>query len=131
MAGLVVDLSLYPIDTIKTRLQGKRSFRGKSLSLYSSLYSGYQSVLIGSAPSSALFFLTYNLLKESLKNKANIDERIIHFFAASSGETVRSNLFFFFFIHSVERDDVSLIFIDLECMFNTCSNRNCQTTITI
>lgn len=81
MAGLAVDLSLYPIDTIKTRLQGKQVL--KSASLFSSLYSGVSSVLIGSGPSSALFFTTYCLIKEKWKFSS---EWKTHLVAAASGE---------------------------------------------
>ncbi|UJR38632.1 hypothetical protein I4U23_031297 [Adineta vaga] len=64
IAGCSVDLSLYPIDTIKTRLQQKKNLNRKFL--FSSLYSGVGSVLIGSGPSSALFFTSYNLTKQFL-----------------------------------------------------------------
>ncbi|CAF3323295.1 unnamed protein product [Rotaria socialis] len=64
IAGCAVDLSLYPIDTIKTRLQEKNNLNRRLL--FSSLYSGVGSVLIGSGPASALFFLGYNLTKQTV-----------------------------------------------------------------
>lgn len=63
-AGTSVDLSLYPLDTIKTRLQSQSGF-WKSGG-FRGIYSGVLSVALGSAPTAALFFVTY----ESSKNIA-------------------------------------------------------------
>nr|CDP93622.1 Bm3015, isoform b [Brugia malayi] len=60
-AGLVVDLTLYPLDTIKTRLQSSEGFAAAGG--LRNIYRGMGSVVIGSAPSAALFFSTYNTLK--------------------------------------------------------------------
>lgn len=47
-AGLVVDTSLYPIDTIKSRLQSKAGlFKTGG---FSNLYRGLSPVLLGSVP---------------------------------------------------------------------------------
>ncbi|KAI6205559.1 hypothetical protein M3Y94_00806000 [Aphelenchoides besseyi] len=59
-AGLAVDLGLYPLDTLKTRLQSHEGFQKSGG--FRSLYRGMSSVALGSAPSSALFFLTYSTL---------------------------------------------------------------------
>lgn len=74
---------LYPIDTIKTRLQQKKNLN--RMKLFSSLYSGVGSVLIGSAPSSALFFIAYNLSKQNIHLTR---EWNIHILSAILGETV-------------------------------------------
>lgn len=66
VAGTTVDLSLYPIDTLKTRLQSARGFYPSGG--FSGIYAGVGSAVIGSAPSAALFFVTYEGLKTSLKN---------------------------------------------------------------
>ena len=60
-AGLCVDLSLFPLDTIKTRLQSGIGF--KLSGGFRSLYAGVPSVIVGSAPSSALFFWSYETAK--------------------------------------------------------------------
>uniref|UniRef100_A0A0R3RSH2 S-adenosylmethionine mitochondrial carrier protein n=1 Tax=Elaeophora elaphi TaxID=1147741 RepID=A0A0R3RSH2_9BILA len=60
-AGLAVDLTLYPLDTIKTRLQSSKGFAAAGG--LRNLYRGMGSVVIGSAPSAALFFCTYNTVK--------------------------------------------------------------------
>ncbi|KAB8258955.1 mitochondrial carrier domain-containing protein [Aspergillus pseudonomiae] len=73
VAGLTVDCSLYPLDTIKTRLQRARhhapSVPPSSLSLRQTIrgiYAGLPSVLFGSAPSAASFFIVYDGVKRSL-----------------------------------------------------------------
>ncbi|KAI3427515.1 uncharacterized protein J3R85_009572, partial [Psidium guajava] len=62
-AGVVVETALYPIDTIKTRLQaarggGKINFQG--------LYSGLAGNLAGVLPASALFVGVYEPAKQKL-----------------------------------------------------------------
>lgn len=47
-AGLVVDTSLYPVDTIKSRLQSKQGF--SKAGGFSHLYRGLPPVLAGSLP---------------------------------------------------------------------------------
>ncbi|KEG08195.1 mitochondrial carrier protein [Trypanosoma grayi] len=63
-AGLVVDLTLYPIDTIKTRLQSRDGlyraggFRG--------VYRGLSAVAVGSVPGGAAFFVGYDFTKMAI-----------------------------------------------------------------
>lgn len=100
-AGLIVDTSLYPIDTIKSRLQSEAGFLKSGG--FKSLYRGLQPVLAGSIPSSSVFFITYETLKEQfatinlfeddakLKNDRNqvgirTHSHISHVVAASMGE---------------------------------------------
>jgi hypothetical protein len=72
VAGLTVDCSLYPLDTIKTRLQKARdpsAPKAPRLSLRQTIrgiYAGLPSVLFGSAPSAASFFIVYDGVKRSL-----------------------------------------------------------------
>ncbi|KAL4919744.1 mitochondrial carrier domain-containing protein [Aspergillus aurantiobrunneus] len=73
VAGLTVDCSLYPLDTIKTRLQkarhhGRPSVPSSNLSFRQTIrgiYAGLPSVLFGSAPSAASFFIVYDGVKRS------------------------------------------------------------------
>uniref|UniRef100_A0A1I8ESW2 Mitochondrial carrier protein n=1 Tax=Wuchereria bancrofti TaxID=6293 RepID=A0A1I8ESW2_WUCBA len=51
-AGLVVDLTLYPLDTIKTRLQSSEGFAAAGG--LRNIYRGMGSVVIGSAPTVAV-----------------------------------------------------------------------------
>lgn len=64
VAGLVVDTSLFPIDSIKSRLQSKAGFIKSGG--FSNLYRGLPPVLAGSIPNAALFFITYESTKDKL-----------------------------------------------------------------
>ncbi|PWY84926.1 Pkinase-domain-containing protein [Aspergillus heteromorphus CBS 117.55] len=99
IAGLTVDCSLYPLDTIKTRLQKARvqgpSVAAPSLSLRQTIrgiYAGLPSVLFGSAPSAASFFIVYDGVKRSLlpPNSSDTPSRshiiLTHSLASSMGE---------------------------------------------
>jgi solute carrier family 25 (mitochondrial S-adenosylmethionine transporter), member 26 len=69
-----VDLSLYPLDTLKTRLQSAQGFlRAGGLS---GIYRGVGSALVGSAPGAALFFVTYDSSKRFLLQRAHDAGRI-------------------------------------------------------
>ena len=60
LAGLVVDVCLYPIDTIKTRMQSRKGFMKSGG--FSRIYRGLLPVLVGSMPSAGLFFAVYDHL---------------------------------------------------------------------
>ena len=64
IAGLAVDLSLFPIDTIKTRLQAQGGLGANGG--YRGLYKGMGSIAAGSGPGAALFFLGYEVCKKYL-----------------------------------------------------------------
>eukprot|EP00899_Mesostigma_viride_P008438 jgi/Mesvir1/17596/Mv08828-RA.1 len=66
LAGAAVETALYPIDTIKTRLQAARA--GKGLR-WDGLYSGLGGNIVGVIPSSAMFFGVYEPLKMFLLKK--------------------------------------------------------------
>lgn len=61
IAGLTVDFVLFPVDTIKTRLQSKHGFKGSGG--FHGMYKGLSAVSIGSVPSAALFFGAYEFGK--------------------------------------------------------------------
>ncbi|KAI8929439.1 mitochondrial carrier domain-containing protein [Entophlyctis helioformis] len=63
-AGFAVDTILFPLDTIKTRLQSKAGFRASGG--FKNIYAGLSSAALGSAPSAAAFFVTYELCKSTL-----------------------------------------------------------------
>ncbi|KAL9098036.1 MAG: hypothetical protein Q9163_006220 [Psora crenata] len=65
LAGTTVDLSLYPLDTLKTRLQSSAGFRASGG--FRGVYAGVGSALIGSAPGAALFFVSYEGVKDALR----------------------------------------------------------------
>jgi solute carrier family 25 S-adenosylmethionine transporter 26 len=61
LAGTAVDISLFPLDTIKTRMQSPAGFRGAGG--FVGVYRGLGSAAAGSAPTAALFFATYEGVK--------------------------------------------------------------------
>lgn len=67
-AGLVVDLALYPIDTIKTRLQSKDGFYPAGG--FRGVYRGLGAVAAGSVPGGAAFFVAYDVTKRALMGGA-------------------------------------------------------------
>ncbi|CAH1783935.1 unnamed protein product [Owenia fusiformis] len=85
-AGLAVDISLFPLDTIKTRLQSAQGFYNAGG--FRGIYSGLPSAAIGSVPTAAAFFLTYesmkHLLSPMLSGHAAVS--LSHSLAASCGE---------------------------------------------
>ncbi|XP_065848316.1 S-adenosylmethionine carrier 1, chloroplastic/mitochondrial-like isoform X2 [Euphorbia lathyris] len=62
-AGVVAEAALYPIDTIKTRLQAAH---GGGKIMLKGLYSGLGGNLAGSLPASAIFVGVYEPLKQKL-----------------------------------------------------------------
>ncbi|KAH6711115.1 mitochondrial carrier domain-containing protein [Leptodontidium sp. 2 PMI_412] len=64
LAGTTVDLSLYPLDTLKTRLQSSSGFLASGG--FTGIYRGVGSAIVGSAPGAALFFCTYEYTKSFL-----------------------------------------------------------------
>jgi len=67
-AGTTVDVALFPLDTIKTRLQAAEGFwRSGGLSR---IYAGLGPVLVGSAPGAAVFFCAYEAAKAVLGDDA-------------------------------------------------------------
>ncbi|KAL7269595.1 S-adenosylmethionine transporter [Rhizina undulata] len=85
-AGTAVDLSLYPLDTLKTRLQSAGGFFKNGG--WSGVYKGVGSVIAGSAPGAALFFVTYESVKTHLTTTSStpLSAAGIHMLSASLGE---------------------------------------------
>lgn len=84
-AGLSVDLTLFPLDTMKTRLQSEMGFWHSGG--FKKIYAGIPSVAIGSAPGAALFFTTYEGTKNLLL-PFTPHPSFAHMVAASIGEVV-------------------------------------------
>ena len=69
LAGFVVDISLFPIDTIKTRFQSKAGFVASGG--FRNIYRGLPVVSAGSVPGSAVFFSTYEAIRRTPINIGN------------------------------------------------------------
>jgi solute carrier family 25 S-adenosylmethionine transporter 26 len=95
VAGTLTDISLYPLDTLKTRLQSQAGFFPSGG--FSRVYRGVGSALVGSAPSAALFFITYDETKKLLfrlfpasssedGGAGGLAAPLVHMAAGSAGE---------------------------------------------
>ncbi|XP_035402794.1 S-adenosylmethionine mitochondrial carrier protein isoform X2 [Cygnus atratus] len=87
VAGVCVDLILFPLDTVKTRLQSPQGFW--KAGGFRGIYAGVPSTAIGSFPNAAAFFITYENVKSVLLHgSASYLTPVTHMVAASSGEVV-------------------------------------------
>ncbi|KAK3943588.1 mitochondrial carrier domain-containing protein [Diplogelasinospora grovesii] len=69
LAGTTVDLSLFPLDTLKTRLQSSQGFFASGG--FRGIYRGVGSAVVGSAPGAAFFFVTYETTKSLLSSSSS------------------------------------------------------------
>ncbi|KAF1357363.1 mitochondrial carrier, partial [Lizonia empirigonia] len=67
LAGITTDLCLYPLDTLKTRLQSSAGLAASGG--FNSIYRGVSSTILGSVPSATLFFVTYDSVKRDLAQR--------------------------------------------------------------
>ena len=86
LGGLIGDSSMHSLDTVKTRQQGAshiNKYRGtwaaygtifREEGLLRGLYGGYSAAMLGSLPSSAVFFLSYEAIKRYEINELGIPE---------------------------------------------------------
>jgi solute carrier family 25 S-adenosylmethionine transporter 26 len=94
VAGTTVDTSLFPLDTIKTRLQSSAGFWAAGG--FRGVYNGIGSAVVGSAPGAALFFVVYDGVKAATTPKPSVGatnssntglrQTASHMLAASLGE---------------------------------------------
>ncbi|PSK45333.1 hypothetical protein B9Z65_2473 [Elsinoe australis] len=99
-AAFSVDLLVYPLDTLKTRIQSpdyKRLFVNGATNtvnkpaLFRGLYQGLGSVIIATLPSSGAFFTTYEGVKSLLERhnpRSTLPQPLIHSTASSLAELV-------------------------------------------
>ncbi|XP_061345174.1 S-adenosylmethionine carrier 1, chloroplastic/mitochondrial-like [Gastrolobium bilobum] len=88
VAGVIVEAALYPIDTIKTRLQVAR---GGGEIILKGLYSGLAGNLAGVLPASAIFIGVYEPTKQKLlKSLPDHLSSVAHFAAGVIGGTASS-----------------------------------------
>ena len=64
VAGLFTDIALFPLDTVKTRLQQPN----RSAFQWRGLYQGLGPAALAAAPSAAIFFGTYEFMKRQLSS---------------------------------------------------------------
>lgn len=102
LGGGIGDTAMHSLDTVKTRQQGApRSGKYRSmLSAYRTifveegvrrgLYGGYCAAMLGSLPSAALFFSTYEYSKKKMIDDWQINETTTHLTAGFLGDLVSS-----------------------------------------
>lgn len=87
LAGISVDVTMYPLDTLKTRLQSQQGFQ--KAGGFRGVYKGLATVASTSMPTSALFFMTYETTKKLVQpHVATQYTPFVHMFAASVGEVL-------------------------------------------
>lgn len=88
----MVDVTLFPIDTVKTRLQSKSGFW--QTGGFRGVYKGLAPAAAGSVPTAALFFCAYEGLKTHF-NALGVfapHSPYVHMAAASCAEVVSESL---------------------------------------
>lgn len=89
LAGTSVDIVLFPIDTLKTRLQAAEGFR--QAGGFAHLEKGILAAAAGSAPGAALFFGVYTLANAELGQVLpGAPATAVHMAAATFGELAES-----------------------------------------
>lgn len=100
--GMVGDTSMHSLDTVKTRQQGYPhnpkykhmvpAYRTilKEEGFFRGLYGGYTPAILGSFPSTAAFFATYEYTKRRLINEYGINETMSYFVAGVLGDLASS-----------------------------------------
>jgi len=84
-AGTTVDVALYPLDTLKTRLQAADGFW--KAGGFRGVYRGVLATALGASPGSAMFFSAYEGMKPRLQQMNGGKEHWLHHsFSASCGE---------------------------------------------
>ncbi|XP_014239613.1 S-adenosylmethionine mitochondrial carrier protein homolog isoform X2 [Cimex lectularius] len=88
LAGLTVDISLFPLDTLKTRLQSSAGFW--KCGGFRGVYRGVGPTAIGAAPTAALFFASYNGFKKLFEGNKLSDKELFaeRMFGAAFAEMV-------------------------------------------
>merc|ERR1719352_692266 len=84
-AGTTVDVALYPLDTLRTRMQAPEGFL--KAGGFSGVYNGVLATALGAAPGAAMFFSAYEGMKPMLRAlNGGSEPPLQHSVAASCGE---------------------------------------------
>lgn len=109
-AGIGVDFVLFPLDTVKTRLQSKHGFWKSGA--FRGIYNGLPSTLLGSAPTSALFFTVYDTTKRKLDSyveRKYISRTFSQIIAANLGEIVNKKTFILVSLINYKNNNFSIL----------------------
>ena len=85
VAGTTVDVALYPLDTLRTRLQSPQGFAAAGG--FKGVYNGCLATALGAAPGAAMFFSAYESMKPRLRTLfGGEDHPLVHSISAATGE---------------------------------------------
>lgn len=102
LGGVVGDSAMHSLDTVKTRQQGfpnNPKYKNmipayrtilKEEGFFRGLYGGYTPAALGSFPSTAAFFATYESSKRIMINKWNMNETVAYLIAGTLGDMASS-----------------------------------------
>ncbi|AMD20044.1 HCL107Cp [Eremothecium sinecaudum] len=105
IGGAIGDSAMHSLDTVKTRQQGAPGIQkyNKMISAYRvilaeegiwrGLYSGYGAAMLGSFPSAAMFFGTYEFVKRTMIENWGINDTFSYLMAGFVGD-LASSLFY-------------------------------------
>ncbi|KAG7665158.1 uncharacterized protein J8A68_001214 [[Candida] subhashii] len=100
--GMVGDTAMHSLDTVKTRQQGfPHNVKYKNMipayrtilreeGFFRGLYGGYTPAILGSFPSTAAFFGTYEYTKRKMINDLHMNETVAYFIAGVLGDLASS-----------------------------------------
>eukprot|EP00871_Galdieria_phlegrea_P000826 jgi/Galph1/1744/GphlegSOOS_G409.1 len=92
VAGAVVDFILFPLDTLKTRLQMRKGVK-LTPQIFQGIYRGLGPALAASAPAGAAFFGTYDLTKRITSQWITPKYQFLsHILAAIAGDIAGSSV---------------------------------------
>lgn len=91
VAGTTVDLILYPLDTVKTRLQATAGAK-LSVSTFKGLFNGVAPAIAASAPCAAVFFGAYDSMKRVLTDKLPDDYATVAHAGAAAGADIAQSV---------------------------------------
>lgn len=95
VAGFTVDAVLFPLDTLKTRLQMSAESASRK-ALFKGIYNGFAPAVAASAPAAAAFFGTYDYVKRVLaassKDESGKWAPLQHMAAAAAGDVASSTV---------------------------------------
>ncbi|XP_041978434.1 S-adenosylmethionine mitochondrial carrier protein homolog [Aricia agestis] len=87
LAGLAVDVAMYPLDTLKTRLQSQQGFY--KAGGFGGVYKGLLTVASTSMPTASLFFVSYEATKNITQPLLPIQYApLVHLLAANIAEVL-------------------------------------------
>ena len=81
-AGTTVDVVLFPLDSLRTRLQSPKGFWAAGG--FSGVYNGVLATALGASPGAAFFFSAYESMKPAFKKMNGGEEHWLHHSASAS-----------------------------------------------